>query len=347
MKYPITFNALVLESIRKLSLKKVQFCGPLKKRQVLVKVFYSGICGKQVEEFTGKMGKDKFLPHLLGHEASGEVLDVGSSVKNVKIKDKVVLHWVKNKKISDSEAPTYNYLKNKKKINSGRISTFSEISIVSNNRVTKINPKTNMKLAALMGCCVTTGVGTVFNQSKVSLRDKILVVGVGGVGLSIIIGLKLKKIKNICALDHKLKNLRQAKILGAEKTINAKKNFPKKLGKFTKIFISTGALPAIKNAIELSNKESDIYFVGNPSPKSKITIRPNDIQKGKNLHSSSGGSIIPQKHIPEYINLANKNKKLFKKLIIDEIELSKAINIIKKMNLGKNNHGRNLIRLKN
>ena len=65
----------------------------------MVKIFYSGVCGKQVEEYTGKMGKDKFLPHLLGHEASGKIIDKHRSVKHVKINDIVVAHWMKNKKV--------------------------------------------------------------------------------------------------------------------------------------------------------------------------------------------------------------------------------------------------------
>src|SRR5580693_6080296 len=61
--------------------------------QVLVKVHYSGICGAQINEIEGAKGPDKYLPHLLGHEGSGTVLDIGPGVRSVKKGDRVVMHW--------------------------------------------------------------------------------------------------------------------------------------------------------------------------------------------------------------------------------------------------------------
>ena len=58
-----------------------------------VKIIYSGICGSQLGEIDGVKGKDRYLPHLLGHEATGIVQEVGPGVKNFKNLDKVILHW--------------------------------------------------------------------------------------------------------------------------------------------------------------------------------------------------------------------------------------------------------------
>ena len=60
--------------------------------QVLVEVAYSGICGKQIEEISGKRGDDPYIPHLLGHEGAGTVVEIGPGVRKVKPGDKVVLH---------------------------------------------------------------------------------------------------------------------------------------------------------------------------------------------------------------------------------------------------------------
>ena len=76
--------------------------------QVKVKVAYSGICGKQIEEIEGKGGFDSFIPHLLGHEGSGIVVAIGSGVKKTKKGDKVILHWIKGSGI-ESETPKYYY----------------------------------------------------------------------------------------------------------------------------------------------------------------------------------------------------------------------------------------------
>ena len=63
----------------------------------LVKIFFSGLCGSQLSEIEGHRGKDKNIPHLLGHEGSGEVIKIGAGVKNFKKGDLVVLHYMKNK----------------------------------------------------------------------------------------------------------------------------------------------------------------------------------------------------------------------------------------------------------
>ena len=80
----------------------------LKYGQVLVKVLYSGICGAQLNEIDGTKGPDKFLPHLLGHEGSGIVMECGDGVTQVNPNDHVVLHWRKNNGIQ-SATPTYSW----------------------------------------------------------------------------------------------------------------------------------------------------------------------------------------------------------------------------------------------
>ena len=63
--------------------------------QVLVRIEYSGICGKQIDEISGRQGEDRYIPHLLGHEGGGEVVEIGPGVTKVKPSDRVVMHWVK------------------------------------------------------------------------------------------------------------------------------------------------------------------------------------------------------------------------------------------------------------
>ena len=72
---------------------------PLKRGQVLVKILYSGVCRSQLMEAKGLRGDDNWLPHLLGHEGSGVVLDIGPDVTKVKPKDEVILSWIKSKGI--------------------------------------------------------------------------------------------------------------------------------------------------------------------------------------------------------------------------------------------------------
>src|SRR3954454_21243683 len=73
--------------------------------QVRVRVHYSGICGSQLGEIDGVKGPDRFLPHLLGHEGSGTVTEVGEGVTTVAPADRVVLHWMRGAGL-ESEPPT-------------------------------------------------------------------------------------------------------------------------------------------------------------------------------------------------------------------------------------------------
>ena len=131
MKYPLKYKAAVLHKTGSLlSITDVEFRGTLKIGQVLVKIFYTGICGKQIEEIQGKMGKDLFLPHCLGHEGVGQIVDLGPGVSKVRKQDFVVLHWMKGSGI-EAELPEL-YWKNKK-LNSGPITTFSKFSIRQHN----------------------------------------------------------------------------------------------------------------------------------------------------------------------------------------------------------------------
>ena len=83
----------------------------LKKGQILVKMKFSSICHTQIQEIDGSRGKDKFLPHCLGHEATGLVIKIGKGVKKVKPRDKVCLSWVPSSGIN-AGGTTYYYNKN-------------------------------------------------------------------------------------------------------------------------------------------------------------------------------------------------------------------------------------------
>ena len=75
-----------------LVIDSVQLPSDLSPGQVLVKVHYTSVCGSQVAMIEGKRGKDPYLPHLLGHEGSGTVEEVGPGVRTVAKSDRVVLH---------------------------------------------------------------------------------------------------------------------------------------------------------------------------------------------------------------------------------------------------------------
>ena len=157
-------ESFVLTKVKKpLTYLKLKFPS-LHQGQVLVKVLYSGVCRSQIMEKNGQRGRDKWLPHLLGHEGSGEVIKVGKGVKKVKIGDQVILTWIKSKG-KNSKNPKYLSISNKK-INSGKVTTFSNYSVVSENRIVKKPKSMPIKYAPFFGCAIPTGAGIVLNQIK-------------------------------------------------------------------------------------------------------------------------------------------------------------------------------------
>ena len=113
--------------------------------QVLIKMLYSSICQTQVGEILGKRGRDPYLPHCLGHEAVGKVVDKHNSVKKVNMDDKVCLSWIKGRGI-ESGGTQYKSL-NGKIINAGPVNTFSEYAVVSENRLYKLLNKAGISCA--------------------------------------------------------------------------------------------------------------------------------------------------------------------------------------------------------
>ncbi len=153
--------------------------------QVLVKILCTGICGSQLQEIDGLKGDPAHLPHLLGHEGCGIVEQVGSVVSTVKPGDKVVLHWRKGEGCD--------VLGIQGAIKAGPITTFSDFTIVSENRVTAIPQDIPNDFAALLGCALSTAVSIVENEAKPKIGDVISVIGCGGIGLSLIFALTMRK----------------------------------------------------------------------------------------------------------------------------------------------------------
>src|ERR687888_61062 len=166
--------------------------------QVLVHVHYSGICGAQINEIEGAKGPDKFLPHLLGHEGSATVLDVGPGVRSVKKGDYVVMHWRPSAGLQ-SETPTYRW--NGTTVNAGWVTTFNDRAVVSENRVTAIPDDVDLRIAPLFGCAVTTAMGVVNRDAAVQIGQSVVVFGVGGVGVNIVQSAAMVSAHPIVAID--------------------------------------------------------------------------------------------------------------------------------------------------
>lgn len=280
--------------------------------QVLVRVDRSGICGAQIGEISGVKGPDRFLPHLLGHEAGGVVVDVGPGVSHVKAGDHVCLHWRKGAGI---QARPAQYKWGARTVNSGWVTTFCEYTVVSENRATPVGPSVPFEIAALMGCAVTTGLGLINNDARVKIGQSVAVLGAGGVGLNVIQGAALVSAFPIIAIDlydHKLEMARQ---FGATHVINsAKEDLEAEILKITgpggvDVFVeNTGQVRLIEKAYKLTAKQGSTILVGVPRHDQDITIHSLPLHFGKRLTGCEGGQTDPAVDIPRYLRLFVEGK---------------------------------------
>ncbi len=301
----------------------------LKKGQVLVKILASGICRSQLNEISGNKGPDKYLPHLLGHEGAGIVEEAGPEVTKVKKGDYVVLSWIKGKGL---EAPSSNYLLEGEIINSGAITTFSEYSVISENRMVKISKKVPPHLAALLGCAIPTGGGIVIHDFQITTDSSLAVFGVGGVGSGAILVAKMQNCGRIVAVDITREKLEFAKKLGATETLlfkncqNLKVDFALE---------ASGVREVMEKAFESIKNTGKLVIAGNLRKGEKIAINPFDLMLGKRIFGSWGGETKPDVDIPYYAKAYLNGDLKLDKLITQKIKLEEINEVLEMMKRNK------------
>jgi len=340
MEIPKRMKAAILEQLNKpLVIDEVELPEKLEMGQVLVKVFYSGICGSQIGEIEGRKGPDQYLPHLLGHEASGEVMATGPGVRIVQPGDKVVMHWRKGNGL-EGLPPVYKW--KGKKLNAGSVTTFNEYAVVSENRVTPIPDDFPMDIAPLFGCAVTTGLGVVNNNAKLKIGDSIVVFGAGGVGLNVVQGAAMVTAYPIIAVDIYDNRLKLAGTMGATHLINSAKEDVREAvlaitGKSGADVVvdNTGNTDVINLGYELTAANGKTILVGVPAKGDKISIYSLPLHFEKRITGSHGGETNPSIDIPKYIRLYQNGQLKLNDLVTDRFGLDDINTAMNGMRNGK------------
>lgn len=302
---------------------------PLKPGQVLVKLAYSGVCRSQLMEVRGKRGVDRYLPHLLGHEGSGTVVEVGKGVTKVAPKDQVILGWIKG---VGMDVPGPIYQKDGKTINAGAVTTFTEFSIVSENRCVRLPEGMPLDCAVLFGCAIPTGMGIVTHQVKPEKGSTIALFGLGGIGICALLALRLYECSLIIAVDIKDDKLDLAIEFGATHTVNAVKQDPLQViseitdGRGVDYSIETAGLSStIELAFQAVRKFGGrCVFASHPAFGDKIRIDPHDLISGKKIEGSWGGSCNPDQDTSNLASFYREGKLPLERLLsrryrLDEI----------------------------
>lgn len=324
--FSLILEAAVLETVEQ-PLRVVELeTSLLKEGQILVKVLFSGVCRSQLMEVRGLRGEDTWLPHLLGHEGSGVVIETGPGVTKVTEGDSVILSWIKGEGI---DAPGAVYHGEGRIFNSGPVTTFSNYTVVSENRVVAKPESLDFETAVLFGCALPTGAGMVINELTVTPEQTVVVFGLGGIGISSIMALLAKGVKKIIAIDTSVEKLEKVKSWGVSDCLNPNDgdlvNRVKNISKSgVDICIeATGSVKGIEQGYDMIRKfGGQLLFASHPPEGEMIKLSPHDLISGKKISGSWGGAVKLDRDIPRFHRLLSKATMPLKALLTKRYTLN-------------------------
>lgn len=300
-------------------------------REVLVEVIKAGLCHSDLSVVDGS--RPRPVPMVIGHEASGIIREVGEGVTEVAPGDHVIFYFVPSCGrciFCVTGRPALCIFGNEANIRGSLldgsrhfrtadgtilhhhlgVSAFSEFTVVAEESVIKVPPEIPFEVAALFGCAILTGVGAVLNTARVEAGAGVAVFGLGGVGLSIIMGAKLAGAFPIIAIDVLERKLELAKKLGATYTVNASISDPVQAvrdivpGGVPYAFEAVGSEKVLIQAYWATSRGGTTITVGLPHPERQFTIPAVSIvAEERTIKGSYMGSAIPRRDIPRLLNL--------------------------------------------
>lgn len=330
-----------------LKIEEVELDDP-KQNEILVKVHAAGLCHSDLSVIDGN--RPRPLPMALGHEAAGEVVEVGHGVADLEVGDHVVFSFVPScgscsyclngrAALCSPGAKANNegvligggvrLHKDKGDINHHLgVSGFAEYAVTSRRSAVKIPKDLPFEIAAVFGCAVLTGVGAIIHTAGLRTGQSLLVVGLGGVGLSAVLGAISGGARQIIAADISKDKLDLAKKLGATHVINSKDDDALEQVKA----ISDGGVDvaaefagvqsALEFAFAATGKGGRTVTAGLPHPSTKLEISPvKMVAEERSFLGSYLGGHVPALDIPEYIGLYQAGRLPVEKLLTHRLKL--------------------------
>jgi S-(hydroxymethyl)glutathione dehydrogenase/alcohol dehydrogenase len=300
-----TLAAILVEQRQPLVIDEVELPA-LRYGHVLVEIESTRICGSQLGEIDGAKGADKYLPHLLGHEAGGIVREIGSEVTQVKTGDHVVVHWRPGRGI---QALPVMYRWGNRTVNAGNLTTFQQFTVVSENRLTVIPADVEFETAALLADTLTTGFGAITREARVELGESVAVVGVGGIGLGAVLAASLAGAYPVIAADIHDHKLAAARAFGATHTINTNREpFADAVrallgGPADVVIDGTGRPAVLEQAWAATGPKGRLVLIGVMPHDAHFSFNTLPLHYGKVLTGTEGGASRPAEDIPRYLRL--------------------------------------------
>jgi len=322
--------AVALEAGKPLVIEQVEVEGP-KKGEVLLHVRASGVCHTDAYTLSGKDPEGLF-PAIMGHEGGAVVMEVGEGVVSVKAGDHVIplyipecgeckfcksgrtnlcgaIRLTQGKGVMPDGSSRFS-LKGKTILHYMGTSTFSEYTVLPEIAVAKINPAAPLDKVCLLGCGITTGIGAVLNTAKVRAGSTAAVIGLGGIGLSVIQGLVMAKAEKIIAVDINQQKFEMARQLGATEFIVPQQSGPPLQevivemtdGGVDYAFECIGNVKTMRAALECCHKGwGEATIIGVAAAGEEISTRPFQLVTGRVWRGTAFGGVKGRSQLPSYV----------------------------------------------
>ena len=351
------FRAAVLREIglpapyaqsRPLSIEEVEVSDP-GPSEVLVRIRAAGLCHSDLSAINGD--RPWPMPIVIGHEAAGEVVEVGSAVTDLVPGDHVVMVFRPMCGVCEScqigrpalcapggEANASGSLlggyRRFKPLSDGTLhhhlgcSAFAEYTVASRRSMVKVDPTLPFDEAALFGCAVMTGAGAVLNTARCEAGSRIAVVGLGGVGFSSLLAARAIGARDIVAIDMLDSKLELARKLGATACIRA--DAPDVIeqvkaatgGGVDYAFEMAGNVHALELAYRITRRGGTTVTAGLPNPDKKWALQAVSlIAEERTVKGSYVGSCVPSRDIPRFIAMYQAGSLPVKALLSEHLKL--------------------------
>lgn len=299
--------------------------------EVLVEVVGAGLCHSDLSVIDGS--RPRVMPMVMGHEAAGIVREVGPGVHDLQPDDHVVFSFVpmcghciycaigrpalcengNRANVAGSLLDGSRHFRDPQ----GRelhhhlgVSAFSQYTVAAQESLIKIDPEVPLEKAALFGCAVITGMGAVVNTAQVEPGMSVAVFGLGGVGLSAVIGARLAGAYPLVAVDILDSKLELAQKLGATHTVNARAEDPVEAikeitdGGTHYAFESVGNEQVLVQAYQATRRGGTTVTIGLPHPSRMFSVPAVGIVgEERTIKGSYMGSAVPRRDIPRFLKL--------------------------------------------
>ena len=304
--------------------------------ELLIKIAGGGLCHSDLSVINGN--RPRPMPLVLGHEGSGEVVEVGPGVRDIRAGDPIVFQFSASCGICSNclggrpqLCETHNLARSKGHLMGGGsrmrdskgtevahhsgVSCFAEYAVIDRGTAVKVDKDLPLADAAIFGCAVMTGVGAVLNTARIRAGDTVACVGLGGVGLNGLLGAKLAGAEKIIAVDISDDKLGLARQLGATHTINARDETHVEQilditgGGVDYAFEFVGSVSATDTCYKTIRIGGEVIVVGLVPSNALYSFNPADIVNSeKAIRGSYMGSCVPIRDIPRYIELYRQGK---------------------------------------